>query len=162
RSSETMFADYSKAAATPGTEAASKGKLEAGFVAGNKVLEAEYFFPFLAHAPMEPLDAVVHLREDGAEIWMGSQIQTMDHGAFAQVLGLDPSKVTLHTMYAGGSFGRRAEPDAGFAVEAALVAKLSTQKQPVKLMWTRTDDIRGGRYRPLTVQKLRGALDASG
>lgn len=162
RSSEAMYAEYAKATATPGTEAAARGKLDTAFVAGNKLHEAEYFFPFLAHAPMEPLDAVVHVRDDGAEIWMGSQLQTVDHGAFAQVLGLDPSKVTLHTMYAGGSFGRRAEPDAGFAVEAALVGKMYAQKKPVKLMWTRTDDIRGGRYRPLTVQKLRGAIDGSG
>src|SRR5262249_2844958 len=138
RSSETMFADYAKAAAGKGAEAAAKGDVDASFGAGNKLLEAEYMFPFLAHAPMEPLDAVVHVRDDGAEIWMGSQIQTMDHGAFAKVLGLDPSKIMLHTLYAGGSFGRRAEPDAGFAVEAALVAKVYAQKKPVKLIWTRS------------------------
>jgi isoquinoline 1-oxidoreductase beta subunit len=162
RSTEAMFAEYTKAVASKGTEAAAKGSVDATFVPANKVLQAEYLFPFLAHAPMEPLDAVVHVRDDGAEIWMGSQMQTMDHGAFAQVLGLDPAKVALHTLYAGGSFGRRAEPDAGFAVEAALVAKAYAQKKPVKVMWTRTDDIRGGRYRPLTVQRLRGAVDASG
>jgi isoquinoline 1-oxidoreductase subunit beta len=162
RSTEQMYAEYAKAAATQGTEAATKGSVAGAFSPANKVLEAEYLFPFLAHAPMEPLDAVVHVRDDGAEIWMGSQIQTMDQGAFAQVLGLAPDKVMLHTLYAGGSFGRRAEPDAGFAVEAALVAKAYTRKSPVKVMWTRADDIRGGRYRPLTVQKLRGAVDASG
>lgn len=162
RSSEAMYAEYEKAVKAPGTQAAAKGALKEAFIPTNKTLQAEYFFPFLAHAPMEPLDAVVHVGDGEAEIWMGSQLQTLDHQAFAQVLGLDLSKVTLHTLYAGGSFGRRAEPDAGFAVEAALIAKASANKGPVKVMWTRTDDLRGGRYRPLTVQKLRGAIDPSG
>lgn len=162
RSTEAMYADYAKVVASPGVQAEAKGSLEQAFVPANRTLEAEYFFPFLAHAPMEPLDAVVHIREDGVDVSMGTQLQTLDHGAFAQVLGLDPSKVALNTLYAGGSFGRRAEPDAGFAVEAALVAKSYGQQVPVKLMWTREDDIRGGRYRPLTVQKLRGAIDPNG
>ena len=162
RSSEAMLAEYKKAANSPGAQVEARGSLEAGFAGESKTLEAEYLFPFLAHAPMEPLDAVIHLGEGSAEIWMGTQIQTMDHGAFAQVLGLAPEQITLHTMFAGGSFGRRAQQDAGFAVEAALVAKAFAGKQPVKVMWTRVDDIRGGRYRPLTVHKLRGAVDSSG
>jgi isoquinoline 1-oxidoreductase beta subunit len=162
RSSEAMFDDYRAAVSKPGVEAATRGDLKTGFADGNKTLEAEYLFPFLAHAPMEPLDAVVQLGDDSAEVWMGSQIQTIDQGAMAQVLGLKPDKIALHTVYAGGSFGRRAQADISFAVEAALVAKSYGKKQPVKLMWTRVDDIRGGYYRPLTVHKLRGAVDASG
>lgn len=162
RSSEAMFGAYREAVASPGTQAELRGTLDAGFSGGQKTHEAEYLFPFLAHAPMEPLDAVVHVRGDSAEIWMGSQIQTMDHGAFAKVLGLAPAKVTLHTMFAGGSFGRRAQPDAGFAIEAAMVAKAHSGEQPIKVMWTRVDDVRGGRYRPLTVHKLRGAVDSKG
>ena len=162
RSSETMYADYMKAAATPGVQVEARGDLKKGFAKGSKIHEAEYWFPFIAHAPMEPLDAVIKKGEGTAEVWMGSQMPSFDHGAIAQVLGVKPEKVVLHTMYAGGSFGRRAQPDVGFTVEAAMVAKAHPGKQPVKVMWTRVDDIRGGRYRPLTVHKLRGAVDGSG
>lgn len=127
--------------------------------------EAEYLFPFLAHAPLEPLDAVIELRDraDGgeAEVWMGSQLQTVDHGTIAGVLGLDPGRVTLHTMLAGGSFGRRAQPLSHLAAEAEEIAK-AAGPGAYKLVWTREDDLKGGYYRPLTVHRLRGGLDADG
>jgi len=161
RSSEAMFATYVEAAAKPGVQAVGKGDVDKA-LEGAKVHEAEYLFPFLAHAPMEPLDAVVALGDGTAEVWMGAQSTTSDHMAFSKVLGLPMDKVTLHVTYAGGSFGRRAQPESDFAVEAAMVAKAYSGKEPVKLMWTRVDDIRGGFYRPLTVQKLRGAVDDKG
>ncbi len=128
--------------------------------AAAKKLVAEYEVPFLAHAPMEPLNCTVEVRDDGAEIWVGSQFQTVDQAAAARVLGLKPSQVRLNTMLAGGGFGRRANPVSDYVVEACEVARLA--KVPVKVVWTREDDIRGGYYRPMYVHRVEVGLDAKG
>lgn len=163
RSSEAMLRDYVAAAARTGNvvDKETRGNVNMR-VRGGRSVEATYIFPFLAHAPMEPLDAIVHARDGRADVWMGSQFQVGEMGAIGGVLGLSPDKVTLHQQYAGGSFGRRAEPDMGFAVEAAMAAKAYGEPVPVKHVWTRENDIRGGRYRPLTVHKLTGTVDAGG
>jgi isoquinoline 1-oxidoreductase beta subunit len=126
------------------------------------VIAADYEFPYLAHAPLEPLDCVIRRGEDGCDVWAGSQLQTVDQGAIARVLGLAPAQVRLRTELAGGSFGRRATPVADVASEAAEIVKASATRRPVKLIWTRDDDLRGGRYRPLYVHRLRAGLDAAG
>ncbi|WP_148861183.1 xanthine dehydrogenase family protein molybdopterin-binding subunit [Marinobacter fonticola] len=162
RSTTQMEQDYSKTAAKPGLDARSEGDVEKFLASADTVVEAEYFFPFLAHAPMETLDAVVQFRDGQVTAWMGSQIQTLDMGALAGVFGVDKSNVTLYTEYAGGSFGRRAQPGGDFATEAAQVTKALGSDRPVKLMWTRENDIQGGRYRPLAVHKMRGGLDKDG
>jgi isoquinoline 1-oxidoreductase beta subunit len=162
RSSAQLMETYAKAVKESGDEAENRGNVADQLAKGAKVLEAEYQFPFLAHAPMETLDAVIDLKEDSAEVWMGSQLQTTDHGAIAQVLELSLDKVKLNTTFAGGSFGRRAQPDANFAAEAAAVAKAYGKPVVVKHLWTRENDIRGGRYRPLTVHRLHGAVDREG
>ncbi|HEV8675831.1 MAG TPA: molybdopterin cofactor-binding domain-containing protein, partial [Methylomirabilota bacterium] len=110
----------------------------------------------------EPLDCVVRLGPDGCEVWSGSQLPTIDQGVVARIVGLPPDKVQIHTLLAGGSFGRRATPDGDVAAEAASIAKAIGGRQPVKLVWTREDDITGGRYRPLYVHRLRAGLDAAG
>ena len=161
RSTEQMIAEWTEAAEGDGKEVTNKGDAKAALAEAVTTHEVTLEFPFLAHTPMEPLDAVVEIRDDEAEIWMGCQMQTMDHGAFAKVLGMPQDKVTLNTMLAGGSFGRRATGDSHFAVEAAEVAK-ARGKGATKLLWTREDDIRGGYYRPLTVHKMKGGLDADG
>ena len=161
RSSEQMFAEWLAAARAGGREAEAAGELDAALAGAATRHEAEYLFPFLAHAPLEPLDAVIELGEGEAEIWMGSQLQTVDHQTIAGVLGLDPAKVAIHTMLAGGSFGRRAQPDSHFAAEAANVAK-AAGPGTYKLVWTREDDLKGGYYRPLTVHRLQGGLDTQG
>ncbi|MFV0299959.1 MAG: molybdopterin cofactor-binding domain-containing protein [Paracoccus sp. (in: a-proteobacteria)] len=138
------------------------GDLAAAFAAEGLTLhEAEYQFPFLAHAPLETLDGVITLSGGTAHASYGSQFPGMDHPAIAQVLGLDPADVTLDVMLAGGSFGRRATGDAHFAVELASVAKAAGDGS-YKLMWTREDDIRGGYYRPMTAHRFRAATDADG
>lgn len=162
RSTSQMEQEYSEVAAKPGLDARTEGDVEKSLASADKVIEAEYFFPFLAHAPMETLDAVIQFREGKVTAWMGTQIQTMDMGALASVFGVDQSNVTLYTEYAGGSFGRRAQPGGDFATEAAQVTKALDSDRPVKLMWTRENDIQGGRYRPLAVHKLRGGLDKDG
>lgn len=162
RSTTQMEQDYSRAAAKPGLDARKEGDVENALNSADRIIEAEYFFPFLAHAPMETLDAVIQFREGKVTAWMGTQIQTLDRGALAGVFGVDQSNVTLYTEYAGGSFGRRAQPGGDFAAEAAQVTKALGSDRPVKLMWTRENDIQGGRYRPLAVHKLRGGLDKDG
>jgi isoquinoline 1-oxidoreductase beta subunit len=163
RSSEEIIADHRERAQQRGKAAADRGDVDTALDAGERTFEAEYVFPYLAHAPMEPLDAVVELRDGAAEVWMGSQLQTVDHKVIAQTLGLSQDQVTLNTLMAGGSFGRRAQANGEFAGEAAAVAKAYGETgTPVKLVWTRADDITGGRYRPIYVHRLKGALDAEG
>ncbi|WP_118133580.1 xanthine dehydrogenase family protein molybdopterin-binding subunit [Oceanicella sp. SM1341] len=161
RSTEQMVREWTEAARAPAKVAEAVGDVDAAFAAAATTHEAEYVFPYLAHAPMEPLDGVLELKEGGAELWMGSQMQTIDHQTVAGVLGLDPAAVTIHTMLAGGSFGRRAQASSQFASELATIAKAGGDGA-YKLVWTRENDLRGGWYRPLTVHRLRGALDANG
>ncbi len=162
RGSAELYAAYRKLAAKPGTPARKDGDTARALRRAAKVIEAVYEFPYLAHAPMEPLDAVVHLTADGCDLWAGSQIPTIDQQVVAGVVGLPPAKVRVHTLLAGGSFGRRATPNGDVAGEAAAIARAIGGDVAVKLVWTREDDIRGGRYRPLYVHRLRAGLDAKG
>lgn len=161
RSCEDMYRTYAQAARTPGDEVEVRGQGSAALAGAARQIEAEYRFPFLAHAPMEPSDAVVEVSKQKAEVWMGSHLVTVDQNAIARALGLQPEQVDIHTMFAGGSFGRLGTSEGEFAAEAALIAK-AWDKGPVKHLWSRENDIRGGRYRPLCVHRVRGGLDASG
>jgi len=158
-SSEGLMAQYRELAKQPGPQA-KKAADPAALKAAAKTVSAEYEFPFLAHAPMEPLNCTVEFRGAEAEIWAGSQFQTVDQAAAAKVLGLAPEKVRLNTMAAGGGFGRRANPVADYIVEACEIAK--EIKVPVKVVWTREDDIRGGYYRPAYLHRVEAGLDAKG
>jgi isoquinoline 1-oxidoreductase subunit beta len=162
RGSDELFAASRVLARQPGARARWDGNPEAAIAGAARVLEAVYEFPYLAHAPMEPLDCVVRLAPDGCELWAGSQMQTIDQQVAAAVVGLPPERVQVHTLLAGGSFGRRATPNGDVAGEAASIAKAIGGRQPVKLVWTREDDLRGGRYRPLYVHRLRAGLDPAG
>jgi isoquinoline 1-oxidoreductase beta subunit len=162
RGSAQLLAEFKALAEKPGLVARKDGDVAAGLASAAKTFEATYEFPYLAHAPMEPLDCVVKLTGDKALVWAGSQIPTIDQGTIAQVLGIAPEKVELQTLVAGGSFGRRATPVADVASEAASVVKAIGGRAPVKLVWTREDDIRGGRYRPLFVHRFRAGLDGTG
>ncbi|MEM8772941.1 MAG: molybdopterin cofactor-binding domain-containing protein [Pseudomonadota bacterium] len=163
RSSEDIAEECIAAVKEIGAVANSAGAVEDAFSNAETILQAEYVFPYLAHAPMEPLDGVIERRADGGvEVWMGSQLQTGDHNVLAQGCGLEMGQVSLNTMLAGGSFGRRAQPTSHFAAELAEAFMALGGERPVKLMWTREDDIRGGYYRPLTAHRLRGGVDADG
>jgi isoquinoline 1-oxidoreductase beta subunit len=162
RSSKQMLADYKALAAKDGMPANVKGDSKGAMAAAAKKVEAEYVFPYLAHAPMEPLNAVIELGPDGAEIWAGSQFQTVEQMVAAGVLGLKPEQVKIHTQWAGGSFGRRATPTADYIAEAAMVVKAIGGKYPVQLVWTREDDIQGGYYRSMFYHKMSAGLDAKG
>ena len=154
--------EFSALLAEPGAEVRSRGDVEAALAGAAKVLQADYAFPYLAHAPMETLDYVVHLEKDRCRAWGGSQIQTLGKATIAQVVGLAPEQVELVTMLGGGSFGRRATPTCDIAFEAASVAMAVGSGKPIKVVWTREDDIRGGYYRPLYLHRLRAGLDAEG
>lgn len=161
RDSAEMFQTYAKAARTPGDEAEIRGEGSAALATTSKQIEAEYHFPFLPHAPMEPMGAVAEVRTDSAQIWMGSQLVTRDKKQIEDTLGLPPEKIQLQPMVAGGSFGRLGTPDAEFAQEVVEAAK-AWGKGPIKHIWSRENDIRGGRYRPMSVHRLRGGIDAQG
>lgn len=158
RGSEQIVREYRELTRKPGTIAGQHGDAEAALARAGKVIEAEYIFPYLAHAPMEPLDGFLRWDGQTAVARLGSQLQTGDHQTIAAVLGLKPEQVRVETMFAGGSFGRRAQPAMELAAELAHVAKAIGPGRPVKLMWTREDDIRGGFYRPLFVHRMRGAV----
>jgi isoquinoline 1-oxidoreductase beta subunit len=126
----------------------------------SKTVTAEYEVPYLAHAMMEPLNTVVDLHDDHCEIWSGTQFQTGDRAAAAKVFGFKPEQVAIHTTFLGGGFGRRANPASDFITEAAEVAKAA--KVPIKVVWTREDDIRGGWYRPMWYDHFAAGVDAKG
>jgi len=128
-------------------------------------IEAEFSFPYLAHAPMEPLNCTVELRDDGATIWAGSQMPGLDGMAAARVLGLTPEQVALQVQMAGGGFGRRAIPTSDYLVEACGIAKAARAaglKAPIQTVWTREDDLRGGYYRPMHLHRAQIGFDAQG
>ncbi|MGB7282523.1 MAG: xanthine dehydrogenase family protein molybdopterin-binding subunit [Candidatus Acidiferrum sp.] len=159
-STEKMLHDFAETALKPGAIAKKTGDPDAALKTAAKTINAEYDVPYLAHACMEPLNCVVDLRADSCEIWTGSQFETVDRANAAQVVGLPPEKVQLHTTLLGGGFGRRANPASDFVIEAAHVAKVA--KAPVKVVWTREDDMRGGWYRPMWHDRFVAGLDANG
>lgn len=162
RGSDQIMAEYRELAKKPGLPARKDGNVEEAFAKAAKVIEATYDFPYLAHAPMEPLDCVVTYDANGAEIWAGDQFQTIDQANAASVLGLKPEQVKINTLFAGGSFGRRANTVSDYIVEGAEIAKAIGGRAPVKLVWTREDDIQGGRYRPMYHHALKAGIDAQG
>ena len=158
-----QLAAYKALAATPGTPA-RKADISKLATAPHKI-EAVYEFPYLAHAPMEPLNCVVDLKKDRCEVWAGTQMQTFDHAAIVATSGLKPEQVKLHTKTAGGGFGRRGVPTSDYIVEAVHVAKAyqaDGKSGPVKVMWSREDDVKGGYYRPAHVHRASIGLDAKG
>jgi isoquinoline 1-oxidoreductase subunit beta len=163
RSSAALMDEYRRLADQPALSAHKAGD-SAGAIrdAAHKV-SASFEFPYLAHAPMEPLDAVVKLSAGSCEIWAGDQFQTIDQVNAATTAGLDPQQVSIHTLYAGGSFGRRANVGSDYIVEAVSIAKAyGADGTPIKLQWTREDDIHGGLYRPMYFHKLEAGLDTQG
>ncbi|HET6979282.1 MAG TPA: xanthine dehydrogenase family protein molybdopterin-binding subunit [Pyrinomonadaceae bacterium] len=160
--STELWTRYKQLGQTPGLVAASRGDQSAldKVAAGNRIV-AEYEFPFLAHSPMEPLNTTVRFDGDRAEAWAGSQFQTADQAAIGEVLGLKPEQVLFHTEMAGGGFGRRAVIDSHVQREAAVIAK-RFKGTPVKLIWSREDDVRGGYYRPMHYHHVEIAVGADG
>ncbi|MEO7325522.1 MAG: molybdopterin cofactor-binding domain-containing protein, partial [Dokdonella sp.] len=159
-STAALREEYRKLAAKPGAPAKVAGDVDAALKKAPHAIEAEYELPFLAHAPMEPLNCTVEITKDGCDVWTGTQFQGVDQGAVAKILGLKPDQVRIHTTFLGGGFGRRANPSSDFISEAVEVAKAS--KKTVKVVWTREDDIHGGYYRPMWLSRFRAALGEGG
>jgi isoquinoline 1-oxidoreductase beta subunit len=134
------------------------GDSAAAMAAAVQVIEAVYEVPYLAHAPMEPMNCTAWVRPDGVEIWAGTQAPGPNQATVARLVGCRPEQVTIHSLYLGGGFGRRFAPDA--LTEAVLLSRAANA--PVKVVYTREDDTRGGYYRPMAVAKLRAGLDAAG
>ncbi|MFI4885296.1 MAG: molybdopterin cofactor-binding domain-containing protein [Steroidobacterales bacterium] len=139
-----------------------RGDADAALARAHKVIRADFEFPYLAHAPMEPLTAVCRLSPDHCEIWAGCQFQTVDQMNAAKMTGLNPHQVTINTLAAGGSFGRRANFESDYISEVAAIAKATGGRYPVRLIWTREDDITGGRYRPLNLHRIEAGIDGGG
>ncbi len=160
RSSAALMEEYRRLAEQPALSARRQGDALPAIRDAVHKLSASYEFPYLAHAPMEPLDAVVKLTANSCEIWAGDQFQTVDQANAAKTAGLDPSQVSIHTLLAGGSFGRRANSWSDYIVEAVSIAKaFGADGTPIKLQWTREDDIHGGLYRPMYFHKLEAGLN---
>lgn len=160
--SEQIMAQYRELAQKPGLDARNDGDIKQAFAAASDVVEASFEFPFLAHAAMEPMNCVMQLTDQGCEIWNGEQLHTGDQYAVAGVFGLKPEQVRIHTLYAGGSFGRRACKDSDYLVEAAQIVKAIDGRAPVKLVWMREDDMHGGYYRPAFYHALKAVVDQDG
>lgn len=160
--SSQLWTRYRELARTTGNVAVNRGDEKAmDRVPTARRIVAEYEFPYLAHTPMEPLNTTIRFDGNRAEAWVPSQFQTMDQIAIAQVLGLKPEQVTFHTEFAGGGFGRRAVIDSHVQREAAVIAK-RLRGTPVKLVWTREDDVRGGYYRPMHAHRAEIGIGPDG
>ena len=162
--SAEQLAQYRQLAQQPGLPARRDG--DANAVAGAaRRIDAEFTFPYLAHAAMEPLNCTVDLQADRMTVWCGSQFQTIDQVLAAAAAGLKQEQVDLVTTFAGGGFGRRANPKSDYVVEAVRVAvemKKAGVSGPVKVIWAREDDMKGGYYRPLHVHRVGVGLDERG
>jgi isoquinoline 1-oxidoreductase beta subunit len=158
RSSDQLLSEFRELSKKPGRMVRQEGDVDGAIAKGGRVIEAEYVFPYLAHAPMEPLNGFIKWEGETASARFGSQFPTPDHAVIAQVLGIGIDKVRLQTILAGGSFGRRAQQTTHVALELAQVAKAIGPGKPIKLVWTREDDMRGGYYRPFGVHRMRGVV----
>src|SRR5947207_1784050 len=158
--SRTQHEQYAELARKPGAVAKKEGDAANALSNAAKKFEAVYDLPYLAHATMEPMNCVADVRADSTEVWTGTQFQTPDRDAIVKDTGLTPEQVKLHTMFCGGGFGRRAVPDSHFVREAVQISKAI--KKPVKVVWTREDDMRGGFYRPRAYHTVSAGLSADG
>ncbi len=166
RDSDQIKAEIMDALATAPTYNVNKADFAAVSAAidgADTVVERTFYFPLLAHAPMEPLNCTIEQTAEGDIVLHdGAQMPTGPHMAYQQIFELPAEKIHINTMLAGGSFGRRATPDADYQVEAALAFVVTDRSRPVKLVWTREDDIRSGYYRPAFGHKVRVGLDGEG
>jgi isoquinoline 1-oxidoreductase subunit beta len=152
---EKGHADASQA---DGLVASKVGDPDAAIAGAAVKLDAVYQLPFLAHAPMEPINCTVHVRSDGADVWCGTQVPTRAQAEAAKAAGLSPDQVTLHNHMLGGGFGRRLEAE--YVGIAAAFAKQVAY--PLKMVWTRETDIQHDRYRPFYFDRIAAGLDAGG
>jgi len=159
-STATQRREYQRLMRTPGAIAGQRGDVRGALRTAAQSFDAEYELPYLAHAPMEPLNCLADVRPDGCDLWLGTQMQGPDRDAVAQALGIDAATVKVHNQFLGGGFGRRAQRFSEAAVDAAQASKAIGK--PVLVTSTREDDVRGLSYRPFVMSRVRGAVDAAG
>ncbi len=157
-SMQSLVAALDTASQKPGVVAKRQGDAEGAIGKAAIRLSAIYQLPFLSHAPMEPVNCTLHVRPDGAEVWVGTQVPVRAQNAVAKATGLPPEKVTINNLYSGGAFGRRLDIDM-IAIAAELARQVS---YPVKLLWTREEDIQHDIYRPYYYDRVSAGLDAAG
>ncbi|MEW8624776.1 MAG: xanthine dehydrogenase family protein molybdopterin-binding subunit [Candidatus Thiodiazotropha sp.] len=162
KSSEQILDDYRQLAQKPGVAARTEGSAATAMASADDTIEAEYSVPFLSHSAMEPMNCVVRIDKERCEVWNGEQMQTSDQHQIAGLLGLEPHQVHINMLYAGGSFGRRANPAADYLLETVHIAKALKPGTPLKMVWTREDDTHGGYYRPIYLHRMRAALNDQG
>lgn len=162
QSSSDLLAGLKALAEGPGSIVRDEGDVESALEAAHTVVTASYDFPFLAHASMEPMNAIVQIANGEVDIWTASQSPYGDQLAAAQVVGVSPENVRVHGFVAGGSFGRRATLTSDYLVDALFAALALGTDKPVKMQWTRENDMGAAKYRPLAHIQLRGGLDADG
>jgi len=158
-SSATISQLFVEKAAQAGVQARHNGDPEAALGGAATKVDADYEMPFLAHATMEPMNATAHVRPDGVDIWAPTQFQQGAQGIGAAIGGVPPEKVQVHTTYLGGGFGRRFELD---FIQEALETSKAAGGVPVKVIWSREDDIRNAQYRPANFHRMRAGLSADG
>lgn len=161
KSSAQVMSEYTALAQKDGIKARSEGDAASSLQQADTVIDNTYQFPFLSHSPMEPMNCVAQVTDQGCEIWNGEQFQTVDQNNIAQVLGIKPEQVKLNMLLAGGSFGRRANPHSDYLLEAVEIAR-QKKGTPVKMVWSREDDTQVGYYRPAYVHRIQAGLDADG
>ena len=154
----SVVAEMEAASKKSGAVARDDGDAAQAITNSARKLQAVYQMPFLAHATMEPMNCTVHLRPDSCEIWVGTQVPALAQGAAAKITGLPLEKVQVHNHYIGGGFGRRLEVD--FVSQAVAFAKQT--KRPLKVVWTREEDIQHDMFRPYYYDRIAAALDEKG
>ncbi len=161
-SSDDIINDYKKLVKSPGLEAVKNGEPLKKLKKSRSKTTYDYVFPFLAHAAMEPMNCVIQFKEGVCEVWNGNQLHSVDQFALAKTFDIAPDEVKINTLYAGGSFGRRGNPQSDYLLEAANIILALKTDRPVKLVWSREDDMQAGYYRPAYVHKLSASLDKKG
>lgn len=158
--SESAYSAYEEMAKSDhtGNIISQAGDMGSEILRASRIIQADYKNDYIYHAQMEPLNAVAHIKENSAEVWVGTQAADGTRSAIADHLGIDFQSVNLHTYYLGGGFGRRSMTD--YVLEAVDLSK--AVKLPVKLQWTREDDIQYGAFRPISLQKLEAGIDHTG
>lgn len=157
-STQQLIRQLEEASRKPGVVARNEGDVQKALAAAAKRLDAVYQLPFLAHATMEPMNCTVHVQRDRCDLWVGTQCPTLTQMVVGEALGLPQKSVEIHNQYLGGGFGRRLEPDGSL-----LAAKIAKQvSRPVKVVWSREEDIRHDMYRPYYFDRLSAGLDAAG
>jgi isoquinoline 1-oxidoreductase beta subunit len=151
---KTMMAELDK----PGSKAAEKGDAKKALEGAAKKVQSTYFVPYVAHALMEPINCTAYVQKDKCDVWAPTQSQTVSQLVASEISGFPPEKVNIHTTYMGCGLGRRATPD--FVAEAVIVSKATGK--PVKVVWTREEDIKYDRFRAATCQRVEAGLDGQG